>query len=359
MEWCAKLYVNGNMEKYVRCLTEILAVCLIICLFAGTIDVTESSVSPVSLTEETDNSYGRDALKDMRVQTHMPGYESEVLTTYASAAADMHMVLSVAVLSAARTGSVISELLPEVSVKEVDEAAVSDKKPGLENVAAGSTAAGIPGAEISGDNSGTLSGSTVEGKESIALETPEKIPAIPENVPAEPAEVPVEPVTPSLSEPQMAVVKGFLVDETGMICGITDLETAVEDGRLVLPSEGCTAVGKGAFASAPAGIREVYIPANITYIEEGAFTGLNEAEWFEVESDENYVCTDGVLFSDGGTCLLAFPAGRIGIYKVPSEVLRFAFDAFADASIYKLDARSCRLEDVGNISENIEILSRI
>ena len=66
-------------------------------------------------------------------------------------------------------------------------------------------------------------------------------------------------------------VGGFLVSESGMICGIADVDTAVVDGYVGLPSEGCSGIARGAFAGVAAEISEVYIPANITYAEEGAF----------------------------------------------------------------------------------------
>ena len=67
-------------------------------------------------------------------------------------------------------------------------------------------------------------------------------------------------------------------------------------------------------------------------------------EWFEMESAGAYYTEEGVLFAEHGTCLLAFPAGRTGNYKVPSHVVRFAAGAFDSAQIEVLDATACILD---------------
>lgn len=152
-------------------------------------------------------------------------------------------------------------------------------------------------------------------------------------------------------------VGGFLVDEGGMICGIADAGAAAADGVLVLPSEGCIGIKSGAFLEAPAGIVEVYLPGNITVIETGAFLGLDEVEWYEADPQNDvYYTEDGIIFSENGTCILAFPPGRVGIYPVPSQVKVFAADAFAGARIEKLITVECDLEDTGNLPESIVIM---
>ena len=150
---------------------------------------------------------------------------------------------------------------------------------------------------------------------------------------------------------------GFLVDENGMICGMADADAAVSGGVLTLPAEGCSGIRAGAFADAPEGIIEVHIPAGITEIEPGAFLGLDEVEWYEISPDNAaYYSEDGVLFSEDGTCILAFPPGRTGIYPVPGSVAVFAPDAFAGARIEKLITVECELKDTGNLPENIVII---
>lgn len=169
------------------------------------------------------------------------------------------------------------------------------------------------------------------------------------------AAVPPEIMTP---EPSADVIDGFLVNDSGIICGISDPDLAVNDGYMELPSSGCTGIATGTFSGGLPSVREIFIPANITYIEEGAFSGLSAMEWFEMESSGAYYTEEGVLFSENGKCLLAFPAGRTGNYKVPSQVVRLAPGAFDSAKIEALDATACTLADVSDIPENIRLILR-
>lgn len=193
-----------------------------------------------------------------------------------------------------------------------------------------------------------------------------EVPAMPEEpeieVPAVPGnpEAILPPATDSTDDPGVSVplaIDGFLVDESGMICGVTD-SLLIEDGCMVLPSEGCMGIASGAFIHAPGGICEIYIPANITYIAQGAFAGLAELEWFETAPSGVYCTEDGVLLSDGGTCILSFPAARTGSYKVPAKVTRFAPGAFDGACISTIDAVDCSLTDTGGIPETIQLLQK-
>ena len=185
----------------------------------------------------------------------------------------------------------------------------------------------------------------------IPKETVPEQPQEPEN----PADIVEDPIGGDAGEGVSLVVDGFVVDESGMICGVADM-SIVSDGCIFLPSDGCTGIAKGAFLNAPAGIMEVYIPSNITYISEGAFAGLDEAEWFEAEGAESYYTEEGVLFAENGTCLLSFPAARIGTYKVPPQVTRFAADAFTGSKLDTVDAMACVLTDTGNLPESVRLL---
>lgn len=157
-------------------------------------------------------------------------------------------------------------------------------------------------------------------------------------------------------DPAESPTDGFIIDESGMIRGISDVTLAVSDLCLNLPA-GCTGIARGAFAGVAEEIVEVHIPSGITCIEEGAFLGLSQVCKFEVEAGNSmYYTENGVLFSEGGSCILAFPAGRTGIYSVPSGVTRFAADAFAGSMLSKIDTRACTLEDAGNLPESISIL---
>lgn len=356
MEWCGKLYVGGNLEKFIRRLSEFLTVILLLCLLLGEAGGPENAVTLNRMAEQERETLYRTDISDVRIgEAFGKIYKNTVLPLYTSGAADICTALSGLPAEAVKDPEPASsandpERFP-ASVKESEK--IEAFVPTAENEIAGNSPADIltaPG-EIP-ESSGTLK----DEADNITVTLPGEIP---EEIPADPEDIPADSVTPSPPGPQPGtIVEGFLVDGNGAICGIADPETAVKGSRLILPSKDCTAIAEGAFLTAPEGIREVHIPSNITDIAEGAFAGLTQLEWFNVESSGNFVSRDGVLFTDGGTCLLAFPPARTGIYSVPSDVVRFAADAFAGASIYKVDARGCRLEDVGNVPEGIEILQR-
>ena len=181
------------------------------------------------------------------------------------------------------------------------------------------------------------------------------VPGLPEDGTA--PSVPVEEF-PAENPPEESVpenVNAFLVDTSGMICGIADTDV-ISDGYLVLPAEGCSGIRVSAFADVSELITEIYIPANITQIEEGAFACLSCLEWLEAEGSDSCFTEDGVLFSENGTCILGFPSARTGGYKVPQRVTRFAADAFATAQIETLDAVGCSLSDTGNLPSSIRLL---
>lgn len=181
------------------------------------------------------------------------------------------------------------------------------------------------------------------------------VPVLPEDGTA--PSVPVEEF-PAENPPEESVpenVNGFLVDTSGMICGIADKDV-ISDGYLVLPAEGCSGIRVSAFADVSELITEIYIPVNITQIEEGAFACLSCLEWLEAEGSDSCFTEDGVLFSENGTCILGFPSARTGGYKVPQRVTRFAADAFATAQIETLDAVGCSLSDTGNLPSSIRLL---
>lgn len=204
-----------------------------------------------------------------------------------------------------------------------------------------------------------------EPEVSVPEGTAPVIPEVPEaSVPEEPAtsvpDDPAEQVPPENTGNGSVpgVIDGFLVNESGIIYGISDPDLVVNNGYMEFPTEKCTGIAAGTFSSGLPTVREIFIPANITYIEEGAFSGLANMEWFEMESSGVYYTEEGVLFAEHGTCLLAFPAGRTGNYKVPSHVVRFAAGSFDSAQIEVLDATACILTDVSGIPENISLLVR-
>lgn len=236
--------------------------------------------------------------------------------------------------------------IPVVTVSETLTAAVPDESAAA--VQESPVAAAPAGPAVSVPDSPTA----------VIPEEPEAI--VPEDPSVSVPDVPAAVVPPENTVPGTApgVINGFLVDKSGVIYGISDPDLVVNDGYLEFPAEGCTGIAAGTFGGSFPSVREIFIPANITYIEEGAFSGLRDMEWFETGSDGTYYTEEGVLFSEGGTCLLAFPAGRTGNYKVPSCVVRFAAGAFDCARIEVLDATACTLTDSSGLPGNISLLVR-
>lgn len=105
-------------------------------------------------------------------------------------------------------------------------------------------------------------------------------------------------------------VRGFLVNEAGCITGYQDLLVA-KSGILALPEDTfCTSVGSHAFAGLENDCMEIYIPANITWIEPDAFAELSNVFYIEVAPDNPAYYSDfGVLYSMDGE-LVCYPGGR-------------------------------------------------
>ena len=173
--------------------------------------------------------------------------------------------------------------------------------------------------------------------------------------------VPDTPTVPDESEDAdnaASADSGFLIDDNGIIYGVSDPALAITEGMLRIPSEGCSGIAAGTFASGFPSVIEVSIPANITSIEAGAFTGLVNAEWYTVEQNSVFSEKMGVLLSEGGTCILAFPSGRTGKYKVPAGITCFAENAFLDAHISSVDVSACPAEMSVSVPDRIEVIRR-
>ena len=190
----------------------------------------------------------------------------------------------------------------------------------------------------------------------IVPDTPAEpdVPAVPD-IPAAPA-VPDETDEPEDTTAPAGTIGGFLVDENGIIYGVSDPELAISGGVMKFPAEGCVGIRAGAFSAGFSSVLEVYIPANITQIEAGAFTGLTNAEWYTAESGSGFSDNMGVLLSDNGTRILAFPAGRTGWYRVPAGITGFAENAFADAKITEIDMTECMAEVPADLPGHIEVV---
>lgn len=124
------------------------------------------------------------------------------------------------------------------------------------------------------------------------------------------------------------------------------------------PAEGCCGISSAAFSGGLSSVVEVYIPANITQIEAGAFAGLSNVEWYTAEPGSGFSDNMGVLLSDNGTRIFAFPSGRTGSYKVPAEITGFAGNAFANANITAIDMTECGAETPSDLPGHIEVILR-
>ena len=103
---------------------------------------------------------------------------------------------------------------------------------------------------------------------------------------------------------------GFQSNDLGHIVGCTGSIEAVFDGFLCLPGyENCVGIEKGAFDGMEEDVFELYIPANIMYIGEGAFENLTNLMFIEVSEDNPVFYSEkGVAYYNDGT-VAAYPEG--------------------------------------------------
>lgn len=93
----------------------------------------------------------------------------------------------------------------------------------------------------------------------------------------------------------------FICDDRGYIISCTCAD-AVSDGILVLPAESaCKGIAAGAFEGMEDQITDIYIPGNIQYIDQDAFSNLGNLMYIEVDrNNPNYYSENGVLYSADG-----------------------------------------------------------
>ena len=149
--------------------------------------------------------------------------------------------------------------------------------------------------------------------------------------------------------PKVPVINGFLLDEEGWIVGIDPATFATDDGYLELPSESCKGIRAHVFEGCTEAITEIYVPENIVGMEEGAFLGLPDLEWLEVEAcNPNFSSLDGVIFDKEGSRLFAFPAARTGTYEPPSSLTEIADYALDQNSLSGLEFRKYQSMKLGS-----------
>ena len=112
---------------------------------------------------------------------------------------------------------------------------------------------------------------------------------------------------------ELVTIGNFAVNKDGIIEKCIDPYAASVDDTVILPTdERCTGIGAAAFDEIikVSEVMEVYIPANITYIETEAFGKLNSLIYIEAaEENPEYESIEGILYDRAGN-VLVYPAGR-------------------------------------------------
>lgn len=114
-----------------------------------------------------------------------------------------------------------------------------------------------------------------------------------------------ETVTPS--EPVVTKeISGFICNDKGHIIGYTNPSKFMKASLVVLPRDtDCTGITESAFKGLESMISEIYIPANITYIEAGAFAALHNLIFIEVDPrNTEFYSLNGVLYCKDGKVLV-------------------------------------------------------
>lgn len=326
MEWCEEIYVEWKSAEVLRRLERTVAVLLLLMLAVAGVEYGNERIQGLP-------GEGAVEREEKAAETALSGKEPIVSESILSGIYGADEILSADIKSAFEGIPGKSADIPGNAAGEVSGAAVvpgADSIPGGAEVSVSEIAIPETAAPVLPE----------DGKETLVPE--EEFP--PESLPGE-----------GMSESGPKNVNGFLVDTSGMICGIAHADV-ISDGYVILPSEECSGIRATAFADISELITEIYIPSEITRIEEGAFACLRSLEWLEAEGSDVCFTEDGVLFSENGTCILGFPSARTGAYKVPQRVTRFAEDAFATAQIEILDAVGCSLSDTGNLPSSIRLL---
>ena len=352
MDWCLNIYGEWRAAKLADRLLRFLVVAAAACLMlmwnsdsaeispetdgAGTRPGAAASAETVAAPVASVTALLRDIPEAPALQT-VPEAEADAPERVAAVSETAPDAVPVIIPDMSGNAADVPGIIPDMPGNAADIPEIVPDTPG--------NAADVP--EIVPDTPGN------------AVDIPETAPDIPGDVTDVPEDIPADvPGTSEEPDHSAGSAGGFLVDEYGMICGVEDPEAVVSGGLMRLPSEGCTGIRRGAFSAGLPAAREVLIPANIVSVEAGAFAGLENVEWYTVEPGGCYTENMGVLLSGDGTCILAFPPGRLGNYKVPAGITSFAEYAFQDARITTLDITACGIEDVSGLPEHIRLLQR-
>lgn len=104
----------------------------------------------------------------------------------------------------------------------------------------------------------------------------------------------------------------FVCDEAGYITGYTGGYGSITDGLLNLTEHpSCIGVKASAFVNLEEFVTDIYIPANITHIESGAFDCLPNVFYIYVHPDNPaYSSEAGILYTKDMSTVVAYPSCR-------------------------------------------------
>ena len=93
-------------------------------------------------------------------------------------------------------------------------------------------------------------------------------------------------------------IAGFLVNDKGHVIGYTDTSKFMRNHLVVLPVHGeCTGIEKNALRGLETEIHEIYIPANITYIDPDALECLVNLFYIEAAAgNKEFYSESGILY---------------------------------------------------------------
>jgi hypothetical protein len=91
-------------------------------------------------------------------------------------------------------------------------------------------------------------------------------------------------------------------------------------------------IGAGAFTGCTR-LTRITIPNSVTSIGIGAFSGCTRLIAISVAADNSaYTAVNGVLYTKDKTSLIAYPAGKSGVFTIPNNVTGIGENAFGDCN---------------------------
>lgn len=97
-------------------------------------------------------------------------------------------------------------------------------------------------------------------------------------------------------------ISGFTCNAKGHIVGVEEPSKFMRDSLVVLPRNSvCTGIKRYSFKGLEEKISEIYIPANIVYIEQGVFDDLPNLIYIEAQQgNAGYYSVNGILYYRNG-----------------------------------------------------------